>query len=196
MKKRIYKIVTKSFEDSIAVKLAILNSKLIDQIVETSLVVASCLQNGGKLLFAGNGGSFADAQHLAAEFVSSFLLDRSALPALALGTNSSNITAIANDYGYQNVFSRELSALGSENDIFIPISTSGNSKNLIEAVNIANQKKLKSIAFTGKNGGALDKLCDCIKVPSTHVPRIQECHILIGHILCQLAEESIFKTKN
>jgi D-sedoheptulose 7-phosphate isomerase len=106
------------------------------------------------------------------------------------------MSAIGNDYGYKNVFSRELFALGSKNDIFIPISTSGNSENLIEAVNTANNVGLKSIALTGATGGALNELCECIKIPSTNVPRIQECHILIGHLLCQIAEESIFKTKS
>ena len=148
--------------------------------------MVDCLQNGGKLFFAGNGGSFADAQHLAAEFISRFLIERSALPAVALGTNSSNMTAIANDYEYKNVFARELYALGNKKVIFIPISTSGNSENLIEAVNIANEKGLKSVALTGATGGALNNICDCIKVPSTEVPRIQECHILIGHLLCQI----------
>ena len=151
---------------------------------------------GRKIFFAGNGGSFADSQHLAAEFISKFLFERDALPAIALGTNSSNMSAIGNDYGYKNVFSRELFALGSKNDIFIPITTSGNSENLIEAVITANNAGLKSIALTGATGGALNELCECIKIPSTNVPRIQECHILIGHLLCQIAEESIFKTKN
>jgi D-sedoheptulose 7-phosphate isomerase len=196
MKKKTQQLVIKSFENSIKIKTDILNSKIINEITDLSLSVVNCLQNGGKLLFAGNGGSFADAQHLAAEFVSRFLINRSALPALALGTNSSNMSSIANDYGYKNVFSRELEALGGKRDLFIPISTSGNSKNLIEAVNVANKKGLKSIALTGATGGALNKICDCIKVPSTEVPRIQECHILIGHLLCQIAEEKIFKKKN
>jgi D-sedoheptulose 7-phosphate isomerase len=196
MKKKTQQLVIKSFENSIKIKTNILNSKIINDITDLSLSVVNCLQNGGKLFFAGNGGSFADAQHLAAEFVSRFLINRSALPALALGTNSSNMSSIANDYGYKNVFSRELEALGSKRDLFIAISTSGNSKNLIEAVNSANKKGLKSIALTGATGGALNKICDCIKVPSTEVPRIQECHILIGHLLCQIAEEKIFKEKN
>jgi D-sedoheptulose 7-phosphate isomerase len=196
MKKKIQQLIINSFKDSIKIKSDILNSKLIHEIEELSLSVVDCLQNGGKLFFAGNGGSFADAQHLAAEFISRFLIERSALPAVALGTNSSNMTAIANDYAYKNVFARELYALGNKKDIFIPISTSGNSENLIEAVNIANEKGLKSVALTGATGGALNNICDCIKVPSTEVPRIQECHILIGHLLCQIAEEKIFKIKN
>lgn len=196
MKNRINSIITTSFEDSISLKSEILNSQITDQIAETGSLIIDCLLSGGKIFFAGNGGSFADSQHLAAEFISRFLFDRDALSAIALGTNSSNMSAIGNDYGYENVFSRELFALGSKNDIFIPITTSGNSLNLIEAVKVANQKKIKTIAMTGQSGGDLDQICECIKVPSTDVPRIQECHILIGHLLCQIAEEGIFKPTN
>ena len=196
MNKNIHKIIEKNFEESIKIKTDVLNSNLIDQIAKAGLSVIDCLQSGGKVFFAGNGGSFADSQHLAAEFISKFLFERDALPAIALGTNSSNMSAIGNDYGYKNVFARELFALGSKNDIFIPISTSGNSENLIEAVITANNVGLKSIALTGATGGALKELCECIKIPATNVPRIQECHILIGHLLCQIAEESIFKTKS
>ena len=195
MNKNIRKIIEKNFEESIKIKTDLLNSNLIDQITNVGLSVIDCLKSGGKIFFAGNGGSFADSQHLAAEFISKFLFERDALPAIALGTNSSNMSAIGNDYGYKNVFSRELFALGSRNDIFIPISTSGNSENLIEAVITANKTGIKSIALTGATGGALNELCECIKIPSTNVPRIQECHILIGHLLCQIAEDSIFKTK-
>jgi len=154
------------------------------------------LNNGGKVFFAGNGGSFADSQHLAAEFTSRFLFDRNALPAIALATNNSSVTAIGNDYDFENIFSREISALGSNKDIFFPITTSGNSKNLINAVKTATDIGLKVVALTGATGGALEDLCDCIKIPSTNVPRIQECHIMIGHLLCQIVEEGIFKTKN
>lgn len=193
MKKRISDIVSTSFQDSIALKSKIFNSSLLLQIAEAGEAIIECLKNQGKIIFAGNGGSFADSQHLAAEFISRFLFDRSALPAIALGTNSSNMSAIGNDYGYENVFARELDALGSKGDIFIPITTSGNSLNLIEAVKIASNRNLKTIALTGETGGALATLCECVKVPSSNVPRVQESHILIGHILCQIAEEGIFK---
>lgn len=193
MKKRISDIVSTSFQDSIALKSKIFNSSLLLQIAEAGEAIIKCLKNQGKIIFAGNGGSFADSQHLAAEFISRFLFDRSALPAIALGTNSSNMSAIGNDYGYENVFARELDALGSKGDIFIPITTSGNSLNLIEAVKIASNRNLKTIALTGETGGALATLCECVKVPSSNVPRVQESHILIGHILCQIAEEGIFK---
>ncbi len=193
IKEKVNEIIKNSFKESINLKSEILNSNLINQIEEVGLSLIDCLQKGGKVFFAGNGGSFADSQHLAAEFTSRFLLDRDALPAIALGTNSSNLSAISNDYGYKNIFSRELKALGSKKDIFIPITTSGNSENIIEAVKTANDKKLKSFALTGATGGSLIKFCECIKVPSTKVPRIQECHILIGHLLCQIVEEGLFK---
>jgi D-sedoheptulose 7-phosphate isomerase len=195
MRKRVEDIIKTSIEESIKLKSQILNSSLLNQIEKVGLLVVHSLQNGGKIFFAGNGGSFADSQHLAAEFISRFLFNRDALPAIALGTNSSVMSAISNDYDYKNIFSRELHALGSNKDIFIPITTSGNSKNLIEAVKIANNKGLKSIAITGATGGALNELCECIKVPSTNVARIQECHIMIGHLLCQIAEDEIFKLK-
>lgn len=193
MDKTINLIIKNSLEESIKIKSEILNSKLVNQIAEAGVMVFNCLQNGGKIFFAGNGGSFADSQHLAAEFVSKFLFDRDPLPALALGTNSSNMSAIGNDYGFENIFSRELKALSTKKDLFFPITTSGKSKNLIEAVKVANNNGLKSIALTGASGGALNDLCECIKIPSTDVARIQECHIMIGHLLCQIAEEKIFK---
>jgi D-sedoheptulose 7-phosphate isomerase len=194
MKNNIKKIITESFSDSIKLKAEILDSPLCLQIAKTSLMITDCLASKGKVIFAGNGGSFADSQHLTAEFISRFLFDRSSLPAIALGTNSSNMSAIGNDYGYENVFSRELSALGVAGDIFIPITTSGNSLNLIKAVKVAKENNIKIIALTGKTGGALSDLCECIKIPSNNTPRIQESHILIGHILCQIAEEEIFKS--
>ena len=193
MKNRVNDIVLTSFQDSIALKTEILDSSLLLEIAGAGEAIIECLESRGKIIFAGNGGSFADSQHLAAEFISRFLFDRSALPAIALGTNSSNMSAIGNDYGYENVFARELDALGSSGDIFIPITTSGNSPNLIEAVKIASDRKLKTIALTGETGGALGSICKCLKIPSSNVPRVQESHILIGHILCQIAEEGIFK---
>ena len=196
MKEKINHIIKKSLKESISLKSEILNSNLINQIEEVGQSLINLLHNGGKVFFAGNGGSFADSQHLAAEFTSRFLFDRNALPAIALATNSSNMSAISNDYDYENIFARELYALACNKDIFIPISTSGNSKNLIKAVKVARNKGLKIVALTGSTGGTLNELCECIKVPSTNIPRIQECHILIGHLLCQIAEEGIFKAKS
>lgn len=178
--------------ESIRLKYDILNSNLINQISDVALTVAKILDHGGRIFFAGNGGSFADSQHLAAEFISKFLYDRNPLPAIALGTNNSSISAIGNDYKFQDIFSRELNALGSFKDIFIPISTSGESKNLIEAINVANAKGMKVVSFTGSSGGAFNDLCECIKIPSNNVPRIQECHIFVGHLICQITEELIF----
>lgn len=193
MKKNFHQSILSIFKENIDIKLKILDSNLIDQILDTGLLLSKVLNNNGKIFFAGNGGSFADSQHLAAEFTSRFLIDRAALPAIALGTNSSSLSAISNDYDFKSIFSRELQALGTNRDVFIPITTSGNSQNLIEAVKVAKKIGLKIIALTGTSGGALNKLCNCIKVPSSNTPRIQECHILIGHILCQIVEEETFK---
>ena len=196
MKEKIIDIIKSGLNESINLKSEISNSVIISQIEKVSVLLIDCLQKGGKVFFAGNGGSFADSQHIATEFTSKFLLDRSALPAIALGTNSSSMSAISNDYGFKKIFSRELDSLGSSKDVFIPISTSGNSHNLIEAVKTANKKGLKTVAFTGSTGGELANICECIKIPSDNVPRIQECHILIGHLLCQIVEEEIFKQKD
>tara|TARA_X000000950_G_scaffold258064_1_gene325107 strand:- start:352 stop:960 length:609 start_codon:yes stop_codon:yes gene_type:complete len=195
MNEKIIKIIKSSFQENIDIKSEILNSDLLSQIEILGFETIESIKNGGKIFFAGNGGSFADSQHIAAEFVSKFLIDRRSLPAIALGTNASNMSAISNDYGYKYIFSRELFALGSRNDIFIPITTSGNSENLIEAVKVANNFGLKTFALTGATGGNLDQHCKCIKVPSKNVPRIQECHILIGHLLCQIVESEMFQQK-
>lgn len=194
MSKNINKIIRAGFDENIKLKSEILESDLVHQIEQIGLLLIDCLKKKGKIFFAGNGGSFSDSQHLVAEFISKFLFDRSALPAIALGTNNSTMSAISNDYNYTNVFSRELFALGCDKDIFIPISTSGNSKNIIEAVKTAKTKGIKTFALTGATGGVLNQLCECIKVPSINTARIQECHILIGHLLCQIVEEGMFKT--
>ena len=146
-----------------------------------------------KFIFCGNGGSFADSQHLAAEFISRLRFDRAPLASVALGTNSSNMSAIGNDYGYDQVFKRELLALGNSNDIFIPISTSGNSANVIDAIISAKEKGIKTVAFTGGTGGKMSEICECIIVQSSSTEKIQEVHIMLGHILCFLIEENLFK---
>lgn len=182
---------------SIEVKQQVLSNLLIISQIEK--LVDDCLislKSGGKIIFCGNGGSFADSQHLAAEFISRLRFDRSPLASIALGTNSSNMSAIGNDYGYDQVFKREIIALGNSNDIFIPISTSGNSPNVIEAINAAKEKKIKTIAFTGGTGGKMANLCDCIIVPSSSTEKIQEVHIMLGHILCFLIEENFFKNND
>ncbi len=153
----------------------------------------NALRHGGKIIFAGNGGSFADSQHLAAEFVSRLQFDRAPLAAIALATNSSSMSAIGNDYGYEQVFSRELQAIGSANDVFIPITTSGNSHNIIAAIDVARKLDVRTMCFTGKTGGRIADICPCLHVPSTRTERIQEGHILLGHILCGIVEAEFFQ---
>ncbi len=146
-------------------------------------------KQGNKILFSGNGGSAADAQHLAAEFVGRFEKERIALPAIALTTDSSNLTAIGNDYGFDKIFSRQIEGLAQEGDLFIAISTSGNSQNILEAVNACREKSVKTIGFLGKDGGKLAKRVDLpLVVPSDNTARIQEMHIMMGHMICELVE--------
>ena len=187
-------LIRKEIQNSIDVKKEVLNNTNI--IFQLETLVNDCissLQNGGKIIFCGNGGSFADSQHLAAEFVSRLRFDRAPLASIALGTNSSNMSAIGNDYGYDQVFKREILALGNKNDVFIPISTSGNSPNVILAIKAAREKKIKTIAFTGSSGGEIKSLCDAIIVPTDSTEKIQEVHIMLGHIICYLIEEKTFK---
>lgn len=182
---------------SISLKQAILgDDKLIGQIEKLAVDCVQCLQSGGKVIFAGNGGSFADAQHLSAEFISRFMFDRAPLASLVLGANSSAMSAIGNDYGYEQIFARELQGVASPGDVFIPITTSGNSCNILVAVEQAKKLGLTTAALTGNGGGKLAPLCDCLCVPSSETARIQECHTMIGHIICWLVEQQYFKEKN
>lgn len=161
-------------------------------IVEAASAVAACLQSGGKILFCGNGGSAADSQHLAAEFVGHFIIDRGALPAMALTTDSSILTAVGNDYSFEQVFSRQIQALGRRGDIAVGISTSGQSPNVIAAMREARKLGLKTVGLSGKDGGALAQCVDIpIVVRSPNTARIQECHITIGHLICELAEKDV-----
>lgn len=156
-------------------------------------VCVSSLRANGKLLFAGNGGSAADAQHWAGELVSRFYYDRPGLPAIALTTDTSILTAIGNDYGYDYTFARQVEALGREGDVFVAISTSGNSANVIRAAEVARKRGVKVISFTGQGGGKLALISDiCFRVPSNETPRIQEGHEFIGHLLCALIEAEMF----
>lgn len=166
------------------------------QLAELAECCLDALRKGGKIILAGNGGSFADAQHLSAEFTSRFLFDRAPLASVALATNNSAISAIGNDYGYEHVFARELQAIAKPEDIFIAISTSGNSANILAAVSIAKELGVTAIGWTGESGGLLKQMCECICVPSTETARIQECHILIGHIVCGLVETAYFPKEN
>lgn len=162
--------------------------------------VADCwieaLEGGGKILFAGNGGSAADAQHLAGELVSRFAFDRPGLAAFALTTDTSVLTAIGNDYGYEALFTRQVQAVGRAGDVLVAISTSGNSPNILAALTEARARGLVTVGFTGMSGGRMPPLCDhCLCVPAKETPRIQECHIVIGHTICQVVEERIFRAR-
>lgn len=179
---------------SIATKQIILDDEnLIARIKEAADRITLALKNGNKLLFCGNGGSAADAQHLAAEFSGRFYKDRKALPAEALHVNTSYLTAVANDYSFDVVYSRLVDGIGVAGDVLIGLSTSGNSKNIINALNTAEEKNLFTIGFTGASGGEMKNVCQILlNVPSDDTPRIQESHIMIGHIICQLVEENYF----
>ena len=156
-----------------------------------------CLECGGKLLLAGNGGSAADAQHIAGEFISRFAFDRPGLPAVALTTDTSILTAIGNDYGYDKLFERQIQALGNKGDVFIGYSTSGKSPNILRAFEEARTQGLVCVGLTGNRGGSMFKLCDyLLEVPSADTPKIQEGHLVLGHILCGLVENAIFKGGN
>ena len=167
---------------------------LIAKIEKVTALVVKAFASGNKVLFCGNGGSAADAQHLAAEFSGRFYLDRDPLPSEALHCNSSYITAVANDYGYDIVYSRMVKAMGKPGDVLISLSTSGNSVNIIKATEQAKEIGMITVGLTGAGGGKMKAICDhLINVPSTDTPRIQESHIMVGHIICQLAEQELFK---
>jgi len=166
---------------------------LLQSVLKAIDHITNAFQNGKRVYFCGNGGSAADAQHLAAEFSGRFYKDRKALPAEALHTNSSYLTAVANDYGYDAVYSRMIDGIGQAGDVLVGLSTSGNSANIINAFEKAREKNMITIAFTGITGGQLKSLSDClVNIPSADTPRIQESHIMLGHIICQLVEERIF----
>jgi D-sedoheptulose 7-phosphate isomerase len=186
--------VRRSIEASMVVKQLLLDSaEVVAGIAHVSEILIEALKRGNKPILFGNGGSAADAQHIAAEFVGRFAFDRPALPALALSVNTSTVTAIGNDYGFNLVFARQIEALGRAGDVAIGISTSGNSANVLHALALAKKMRLHTVALTGATGGKLKSAVDhCICAPSSETPRIQECHILIGHIVSELVEETIF----
>jgi D-sedoheptulose 7-phosphate isomerase len=187
-------LIQDSIRESIAVKQSILADEAFLQKIElASKILVQSFQNKGKALFCGNGGSAADAQHIAAELSGRFYTDRPPLYAEALHVNSSYITAVANDYGYDAVFSRMVQAAGQPGDVLVALSTSGNSSNILKAIEMARSKGMIIIGLTGASGGKMAELCDVLlNVPSTDTPRIQEAHILIGHIVCQWVESTIF----
>ncbi|NOX91426.1 MAG: SIS domain-containing protein [Gammaproteobacteria bacterium] len=165
---------------------------MLVRIADAAQRCVDALREDNKLLLAGNGGSAADAQHIAAELVGRFELERDGLPAMALTTNASQLTALSNDYGYDAVFSRQLQAFAKKGDVFFGLSTSGNSTNVVAAAEVAKARGLAVIGMTGQSGGKLEALCDiCLKVPADNTARIQEAHITIGHILCALIEREL-----
>lgn|SRR5690348_8818380 len=194
-KSRLQEMVCDRIRRSIELKQKLLQDEAFGALViEAALQIVKALRAGGKVMFFGNGGSAADAQHLAAEFTGRYLKERRALPALALHANTSALTAIGNDYGFDLVFARQIEALGKEGDLAVGISTSGNSPNVLRALETAKAKSIYTVALTGASGGKMKSLADCtICVPSEETPRIQECHILTGHIICEIAEDMLFE---
>jgi D-sedoheptulose 7-phosphate isomerase len=171
----------------------LLERDLAPLIAEMSSMITSALMNGNKLLVMGNGGSAADSQHFVAEIVGRFKMERKALPAIALSTDTSILTAIGNDYGFESIFSRQVEALAAPGDIVVGLSTSGNSPNVQKALNAARQRGCRTIGLLGKDGGSIKEVCDlALVVPSTDTPRIQEGHITIIHIVCDLVEKALF----
>lgn len=190
MKEQISKII----QASVSVKEQILKDEaMLNTVARCSEAITQAFKNGNKVLFCGNGGSAADAQHLAAEFSGRFYTDRKALPAEALHVNTSYITAVANDYSYDVVYSRMIDGIGRPGDVVVGLSTSGNSGNILKAFESARKIGMITVGFTGATGGKMKDLSDyLLNVPSTDTPRIQESHILLGHIICQLVEEAYF----
>jgi D-sedoheptulose 7-phosphate isomerase len=185
--------IKKAFEESATVKLEFIKEN-VDMIAEVSKLLSDTFNRGNKLVLFGNGGSAADASHIAAEFVNRFKKERPGLPAIALNTDTAVLTSIANDYDFSEIFARQIKALALEGDVVIAISTSGDSLNVLKAVDAAKKKKLKIIIFTGAKGGKLASKADyAFTVKSSNTPRIQETHITLGHVLCQMVEEILFE---
>ena len=193
MKENIRSIIQASIDCKIALSE---NEELISVIERAVEIITKAFRQGNKILFCGNGGSAADAQHLAAEFTGRFYKDRQALPAEALHVNTSYLTSVANDYGFDEVYSRMIDGIGKKGDILVALSTSGNSANILNAVKTAKEKEMTVIGFTGQSGGKMKDECDLLlNVSSADTPRIQETHILAGHIICQLVESAYFSDK-
>ncbi len=189
------KTIADQIQNALNIQKALLaDQTLLDGIAQIAEAAVAVYRSGHKLLIAGNGGSAADAQHIAGELVNRFMFDRPALPAISLATDTSVMTAIGNDAGFDLLFARQIEALGAAGDMFIGISTSGKSSNIIRALEACRKKKIICAGLTGQDGAQMAELCDyCIKVPTRETPRIQEAHILIAHIFCGLVEDSLFK---
>jgi D-sedoheptulose 7-phosphate isomerase len=186
-------VIAKRFEETEKLRKQFLQENL-PRLIAIIKLIADALENGNKLLLFGNGGSAAEAQHLAAEFVNRFTMDRPPLPAIALSTDSSILTSIGNDYSFSEVFSKQIVALGKEGDVAIGFSTSGHSANVIRALEVANQMGIETVALTGNDGGDLATVANhSLIVPSGSTPRIQEVHMALGHILCEMVEAQVFK---
>lgn len=188
-------LIQHRISESIETKSNLLADKKLLQVIEDVIkVILESLRNGNKILFCGNGGSAADAQHLAAEFSGRFYINRHALPAEALHCNTSYLTAVANDYSYDVIYARLLQGIGKPGDVLIGMSTSGNSVNIIAAFKVAKETGVITVAFTGDTGGKMKDICDYLfNVPSANTPRIQEAHMLAGHIICEIVEKEYFK---
>lgn len=186
--------ILKAFEESIQVKEKFIDGKNVDKILEIARIIANAFNDGKKVILFGNGGSSTDASHIAAEFVNRFKRERPGLPAIALNTDMAVITSIANDYDFSEIFAKQLKALSSEGDIVVAISTSGNSPNILKAMDVAKRKRLTTVAFTGLKGEKFaSKATHAFIVPSDNTPRIQETHITLGHVICQMVEEILFE---
>jgi len=191
MQENFNKLIESRIQEAIGIQRKLLSET--ETISNIARLLIEAYRNGKKVVLFGNGGSAADAQHIAAELLGRFYLERKPLPVEALSVNTSLLTAIGNDYGFDQVFSRQIDALGNSGDVAIGISTSGNSPNVLEAIRLARRKKMKTVGLTGDNGGQLKAEAEyCICVPSRETPRIQEVHILIGHILCEIVEKALF----
>lgn len=194
MKEYIKNHIKKSFE---VVQSIYNDDLLLDKIEKVALVIVETYKNEGKVLVAGNGGSAADAQHICGELINRFYFDRPGLPCIALSTDTSVLTAVGNDFSFDKIFWKQIEANGKKGDVFIGISTSGNSKNIIEAMKLCREKGITTVGLTGGKEGKMDEFCDhIIKIPSIETPRIQESHIIVYHIICAIVEESIFGKKN
>ncbi len=191
-------MIREKIQSAIDLKKALLNDdELLKRVRRASESIVATYRAGGKVLWCGNGGSAADAQHLAAELSGRFYYDRPPLSSEALHVNTSYLTAVANDYSYEVIYSRLVQALGREKDVLIALSTSGNSANVLKALEQARAQKMITIGFTGKDGGKMKALCDIlINIPSSDTPRIQECHMLLGHTLCEITERELFPHEN
>jgi D-sedoheptulose 7-phosphate isomerase len=191
---KLERLISGRIEANVAVGRALLQDRtFLATVAKAGRMLAKALQSGNKVLFFGNGGSAADAQHLAAELTGRFMKERPALAGLALTTNSSSITALGNDYGYETIFARQIEGLARRGDVAVGISTSGNSPNVLKAIAAARSRRVITVGMTGAKGGKLASAVDyCIRIPSDSTPRIQEGHILVGHVLCEIIEQELF----